>query len=245
MFFPWIKQPSRCPLCHEECPERLRQYSLCISSPWHQWSSTRVLYCFCPETVFWNTSVNLFRMDGCLGKRERNSSVPRSSWVHILCTEGQHYLSTNIQLPIWIHNIKGQAVLNFLLSALAPADFLERPPPSARSPRRSSLEAPGGQPLQLSAWRQRFDQVYGTRVVCPNKTILCRDYKAWGVFNSEDMQTVCLQKWREIPQQSDGMVSKYVLSGAGVWLVFEVGHINYKLFEAARDPVVLDVDLVK
>lgn len=156
---------------------------------------------FLSRNCFLNTSVNLFRVDGCLGRRERNSSVPRSSWVHILCTEGQNYLSTDTQLPIWIHNIKGQAVLNFLSSALAPADFLGLPPPLRPLPGRGSLEAPGGQPLQLSAWRQRFDPVYGTHVVCPNKTILHRDYKARGVFNSEDMQTVCLQKWREIPQQ--------------------------------------------
>lgn len=190
-----------------------------LASVVHHWSSVL----FLSRNCFLNISVNLFRVDGCLGRRERNSSVSRSSWVHILCTEGQNYLSTNMQLLIWIHNIKGQAALNFLLGALAPAGFLELPPPLCPLLRRNSLEAPGGQPLQLSAWRQRFDQVYGTRVVCPNKTILYRDYKAWGVFNSEDMQTVCLQKWREIPQQLYRNVSKYVLSGAGVWLAFKVG----------------------
>jgi hypothetical protein len=47
-------------------------------------------------------------------------------------------------------------------------------------------------------------------MLCPKKTMIYRDLKAWGAFNSEDMQNLCLQKEWEIPQQNYGMISKCV-----------------------------------
>lgn len=66
--------------------------------------------------------------------------------------------------------------------------------------------------LQMSAWRQRFDQVYETSMVCPKKTMIYRDYKAWSIFNPGDMQTICLQKIWEILQQKYRVIFTCMLS---------------------------------
>lgn len=47
-----LAQPSRRPLSHKEYLKRWRQRHPCTYSLWYQWSSTEVLYCFCPETLF-------------------------------------------------------------------------------------------------------------------------------------------------------------------------------------------------
>lgn len=42
----------------------------------------------------------------------------------------------------------------------------------------------------MSAWRQRFDLVDETSMVCSKKTMIYRDYETSHGFSSEDMQTL-------------------------------------------------------